>query len=115
MRISGRIGRKATMASIKEWEYGDHDLNTMNTHVDYGAAAALTRLGVTGGCGQVWAGGEFWCARVAFASTGPASAASLVGVDGGGLGVPHISNSVYRCRLSLSREGLLAHAVVCFL
>ena len=57
MRISGRIGRKATMASIKEWEYGDHDLNTMNTHVDYGAAAALTRLGVTGGCGRVWARG----------------------------------------------------------
>ncbi len=36
------------MASIKEWEYGDHDLNTLSTHVDYGSAAALTRLGVIG-------------------------------------------------------------------
>ena len=49
MRISGRLGRKASMATIKEWEHGDHSLSVTYTHVDYGAASALTRMGVTGG------------------------------------------------------------------
>ena len=48
MRISGRLGRKADMATIKEWEHGDHSIGVTWTHVDYGAAAALTRMGVTG-------------------------------------------------------------------
>ena len=51
VRISGRIGRKADMANIKEWQHGDFDMGTVSTHVDYGAAGAMTRLGMLG----VWA------------------------------------------------------------
>ncbi|GAX84243.1 hypothetical protein CEUSTIGMA_g11666.t1 [Chlamydomonas eustigma] len=48
VRISGRLGRKAEMATIKEWQYGDHSMDMPFTHVDYGAASAVTRLGVIG-------------------------------------------------------------------
>ena len=57
MRISGRLGRKADMATIKEWEHGDHSMGEVYTHIDYGAASALTRMGVTGKRHIVRAGG----------------------------------------------------------
>ena len=43
------------MATIKEWEHGDHSVGVTWTHVDYGAAAALTRMGVTG---AMWGRGD---------------------------------------------------------
>ena len=48
MRISGRLGRKAEMATIKDWEHGDSSMGEVYTPIDYGAATALTRMGVTG-------------------------------------------------------------------
>eukprot|EP00798_Chlamydomonas_sp_ICE-L_P017025 gene17025-23315_t len=46
--VSGRLGRKASMASIKEWQYGEHRLDQFGDYVDYGTAGALTRMGMTG-------------------------------------------------------------------
>ena len=48
VRISGRLGRKAEMATIKDWEHGDSSMGEVHTPIDYGTATALTRMGVTG-------------------------------------------------------------------
>ncbi|PNH05760.1 30S ribosomal protein S3, partial [Tetrabaena socialis] len=48
VQVRGRIGRKAEMAEKKIWQWGDIHLKDMSDRLDYGTAAANTRVGVLG-------------------------------------------------------------------
>ncbi|KAG2432236.1 hypothetical protein HXX76_009155 [Chlamydomonas incerta] len=48
VEVAGRIGRKADMAATKAWSWGDLRLASLTSKLDYGAAAANTRMGVLG-------------------------------------------------------------------
>ncbi|PNW76572.1 hypothetical protein CHLRE_11g467702v5 [Chlamydomonas reinhardtii] len=48
VEVAGRIGRKADMAATKSWAWGDLRLASLTSKLDYGTAAANTRMGVLG-------------------------------------------------------------------